>query len=321
VLLASGDDSVMLPSGTESGWHGVSGSDDEVTWLVGAGGQLASIEVDHVQARTDGPTFPLRDIATLGGAVVAVGEWGHIAREHEDGFREAESPTDGGLAAIALVSAGGTERLIAVGDLGTLLEITFDRATAITSPSESSFRDVISTDGHLLIAGTEGTLMRGDVGAFAPTRLASAGDLWSLDGTVDDAIVVGDAGFVARVRTAGHQRVPCEATASLRSVLRVGEVAYAVGEHGTAVRIADAGCVVEHDGGPTLNAVGLGPLGRPLAVGDDGVALERSDAGTWEPSEIQAGRVSLRGIERIERYVYVVGTGGTILRRIVADGT
>jgi serine/threonine protein kinase len=324
VLLASGDDSVVLPSGTENAWHGISGADDESTWLVGGGGQLASIEVDHVQTRVDGPTFPLRDIATIGGAVVAVGEWGHIVREHEDGFREGESPTDGGLAALTAVDAASPEdagRLIAVGDLGTIVEVRFDGATLLTSPSHASFRDIVSADGHVLIVGTEGVLLRGDIGAFAPTRLEEAGDLWSLDGTPDDALVVGDAGFVAQVTATGHERIPCDVTASLRSVLRVGEVAYAVGEHGTAVRISGASCIVEHDGGPTLNAVGLGPHGRPLAVGDEGVSLERSDAGAWELSDLDAGRASLRGIERIERYVYVVGTGGALLRRIVVDGS
>jgi hypothetical protein len=104
-------------------------------------------------------------------------------------------------------------------------------------------------------------------------------------------------------------------------VVRVGEQAFAVGEHGAVVRIEGDACVVEHEGGPTLNAVGLGPTGQPLAVGDEGVSLVRSDEGTWSASDLDVGRVSLRGLERIERYVYVVGTGGTILRHIVADGT
>ncbi len=318
VLLASGDDSVMLESGTENAWHGASGANDEATWVVGGGGQLATLEVDHLQTRVDGPTFPLRDVGTIGGAVVAVGEWGHIVREHEEGFRAAESPTDGGLAALAAVDE---TRLIAVGDLGTLVEVRFDGATLHDSPSRASFRDVVSGGGHLLIAGTEGTLMRGDLGAFAPTHLEDAGDLWSLDGTPTDAIVVGDAGFVAHVDGAGHQRIACAVTASLRSVVRAGEVAYAVGEHGAIVRISGASCAVEHDGGPTLNAVAVGPRGQPLAVGDEGVSLERSESGSWAPSDLEVGRTSLRGIERIDRYVYVVGTGGAILRRIVVDGS
>ena len=87
------------------------------------------------------------------------------------------------------------------------------------------------------------------------------------------------------------------------------------------VRIEDGHCAVEHDRGPTLNAVGLGAHGRPLAVGDEGMSLERNDAGAWEESDLDVGRASLRGIERIGRYVYVVGTGGALLRRIVVDGT
>jgi photosystem II stability/assembly factor-like uncharacterized protein len=113
---------------------------------------------------------------------------------------------------------------------------------------------------------------------------------------------------------------------SLRAVVRIGTTAYAVGEHGTVVRIDEAGCQAERVVDtittiPTLNAVGLGPRGMPLAVGDDGVSYERQADGTWTLSDLNAGRSSLRGIERIDGYVYVVGTGGTILRRVVVDGT
>ena len=75
------------------------------------------------------------------------------------------------------------------------------------------------------------------------------------------------------------------------------------------------------DAGITLNAVGLGPRGRPLAVGDQGVSVERQDDGRWTPSDLDVAHTSLRGIERIDGYVYVVGTGGTILRHIVVDGS
>jgi hypothetical protein len=65
----------------------------------------------------------------------------------------------------------------------------------------------------------------------------------------------------------------------------------------------------------------MGPHGRALAVGDRGASFERGDDGTWTAGDVDVGWISLRGIERIDEYVYLVGTGGTILRRIVVDGS
>ena len=324
VVLASGDESASIDSGFDGTWHGVSGADGESTWLVGSGGQVASIDGGRISTRIDGPTVPLRDIATISGAIVAVGEWGHVVRQTEEGFVLAPSGTDAGLGALAVLDES---RLVAVGDLGTMVEISFDHVVTHDSGTHVSLHDVVSDQGQLLIVGNDGTILRGTLDALSPTRIANVGDLWSLAGTPPDAIVVGDSGFVAHLDATSHHAIECpEGTPSLRAVLRVGTTAYAVGEHGGIVRIDAEGCMRESivppsDTLPTLNAIGLGPHGRPLAIGDEGSSFERQDDGTWTVGDVDAGRSSLRGIERIDEYVYIVGTGGTILRRIVVDGS
>ena len=145
-------------------------------------------------------------------------------------------------------------------------------------------------------------------------------------GSPHDAIAVGDHGYAAHLDAAGHTRIECgeEMTSSLRAVVRADAIAWAVGEHGVVVRLDAQGCTVERapdPAAPTLLAIGIGVHGRPFAVGDEGACVERDASGAWQASDLDAGRSSLRGVERIERYVYLVGTGGAILRRIVVDGT
>ncbi len=327
VFLASGDDTVQLTSGYDGTWHGAAGASGESTWLVGGGGQLATLEDGRVSTRVAGPTVPLRDVATIGGAIVAVGEWGRVIRETESGFEIVESPTDAGLGALASID---DSRLVAVGDSGTMVEIHFDHVTELASGTHASLHDVVAAGDTVLVVGNDGTVLRGVLGALAASRIADVGDLWAVDGVPSDAIAVGDHGFAAHFDGEGHHRIECEeGTPGLRAVFRHGEVAYAAGERGTIVRIDATSCVRERistasaeDALPTLNAIGLGVHGRPLAVGDEGSAFERQDDGSWTPSDdLEVGRTSLRGLERIERYVYVVGTGGTILRRIVVDGS
>jgi hypothetical protein len=325
VMLASGDQTLSLESGWDGTWHGVSGSDGESTWLVGGGGQIASIDGGAVATRMDGPTVPLRDIGSIAGAMVAVGEWGHVVRQTELGFVLADSPTDAGLGAVVALDEG---HLVAVGDGGTVVVISYDGVAAHDGGTHATLHDVVSDGGALLVVGNEGTILRGTPDALAATRISNVGDLWSVAGTPTDAIVVGDDGFVAHLDATSHRPIECgEDVPSLRAVMRAGAVAYAAGERGTVVRIDESGCtretVTDPTTGPrpTLNAIGLGPRGRPLAVGDEGISYERQPDGTWTLGDLSAGRSSLRGIERIDGYVYVVGTGGTILRRVVVDGS
>jgi photosystem II stability/assembly factor-like uncharacterized protein len=87
------------------------------------------------------------------------------------------------------------------------------------------------------------------------------------------------------------------------------------------VRLEERGCQVEHDGGPTLQGIGLGPHGRPFAVGDEGAALERGEDGSWAPVPLEVAGQSLRAVVRADRYVYIAGTGGVVLRHVLLDGT
>lgn len=327
VLLASGTDVVSLPSGFERGWHGVAGASDEATWLAGAGGRIASIEQDDaahgvfVRTATAGPTVPLRDVAAIGGAIVGVGEWGRIVREREHGFEESESPTDAGLAALAAIDES---RLLAVGDLGAIVEVRWDGASVVPSPTDASLRGVLVGDGgRVLMVGTGGTLVRGTLGALTASRIPEAGDLWAVAGTPDDAIAVGEAGTVVRVSATGAARLPCAEQASLRDVRRTPAGTFAVGEASTIVRVTATGCVREHGerGAPALESIALGPDGRPLAVGEHSTALVRTVEGAWEPVALDLGGNHARRIERLGRHVYVVGTGGVIVRHVIADGT
>lgn len=316
VVLVSGARTVELPSGFERAWHGVDGGADGPSWLVGVGGRLATIERDHVRIRTAGPTVPIRDLGGMGGALVAVGEWGRILRQREGIVARVESPTEAGLAALVQVNEG---RLLAVGDFGAMVDIRFDRATLLEAPTEASLRDGVSDGEALLVVGAGGTVLRGRIGAPRASVVPDVGDLWSVAGTPSEAVAVGDEGVVLRLSPTGFSRVPCETEATLRAVARTDAGTWAVGDDGRIVRVEADGCAIEHEGGPTLHAVGVGPHGRMLAAGDEGTVLERGEDGTWGPAGVEVGRASLRAIWRGRRYVYVAGTGGVLVRHILVD--
>ncbi|MFN7701886.1 MAG: hypothetical protein ACK5U8_28600, partial [Deltaproteobacteria bacterium] len=68
------------------------------------------------------------------------------------------------------------------------------------------------------------------------------------------------------------------------------------------------------------HGIGRGPDGHLLAVGDAGTAYRRGEDGAWTPLDLDAGGVSLRAVRSIDRYVFVVGAGGVVLRHIRVDG-
>ena len=325
VYLASGTQTVALDAGFEQPFNATAGASDAVTWVAGAGGHLATLDVDHVTTRVSGPVIPLRDIATIGGALIAVGEWGRIVRESADGMVQADSPTDAGLAALAALSES---ELLAVGDSGAMVRIDYDSAELLPFPdTSSSLRDVIASEGQVLIVGTGGTIAYGTVESLRMGSMHADGavDLWSLTGSPSDALVVGARGLVAPI-VGGRMGTPIDCGLGdlvLRSVHRTPDgVAYAVGDAATVVRIEGTSCVREHGvpEGHTLNAVGPSPDGSVLAVGDDGVALVRGADGTWSPTDIGVTHEHLRGLRGSERGVYVVGTGGTIVEHVRIDG-
>ncbi len=325
VYLASGDRTVRLETGFEQPLNAASGADDAVTWIAGAGGHLTTLDVDHVTTRVAGPVGSLRDVAAIGGALVAVGEWGRIVRETRDAFVQGESPTDAGLAALAALNE---RELIAVGDAGALVRIDYQQAELLPFPdTASSLRDVLADQGQVLIVGSGGTIAYGPLESLRLRSMPDGEgvDLWSLAGTAGDAIVVGERGLVAPI-VGGRlgERIDCGiGDVVLRSVHRDGGVAYAVGDAGLIVRIEGSACTLERsarEGAPNLNAVGPSPDGSILAVGDDGVAVTRASDGTWSSVELGTSYEHLRGLRAGSRSVLVVGTGGTILEHIRIDG-
>jgi len=318
VLLLSGDDTLLLPSGFDRTWHAVDGGERGPTWIAGTGGRLATIEADHVRTRTAGPAVPIRDLDAISGALVAVGEWGRILRQNETGFRQAESPTDAGLAALIPVNE---RQLIAVGDFGAIVDIRFDRTELVGSPTRSSLRDGVATGQRRLFVGAGGTVVRGREGSLEATVIPDAGDLWAVVGSPDRAYAVGDDGLVILLTAEGFSRVDCDTEADLRDVAfvyRVGNLA--VGTDGTILRIGDDGCTVERTGGADLHAVGYGPLGQAMAGGDDGTVLLRSADGSWSPAPVDVLGASIRSIWRSSRNVYLAGSGGVIVRHVRVDG-
>lgn len=311
VLLVHGERSEELPSGFESPWYALGGGLRGSTWMAGAGGRLATIEADHVRTRTAGPTVPIRALGSMGGALVAAGEWGRILRERERGLEQVDSPTDAGLAGLVQLGEG---HLLAVGDFGAMVDVQHDRAVLVESPTQVSLRAGVAQGDELLVVGAQGHVLRGALGVLRVSVVAGAGDLWAVGGSPRDAVVVGEGGLVLRVRDGASTRVPCAGEGTLRAVARTPEGTWAAGDRGRVVRIEAGGCVEEHGEGPTLHALGVGPHGRLLSAGDDGTVLARGPGGRWTPEAVDVGGASIRVIWRSDRHVYLGGSEGVLVR-------
>ncbi len=310
VLLVAGERGVRLESGGERGFRAVDAAEGAAPWLVGDGGLLARLEGDHLVLLTSGPTETLFDLATLGGRLVAVGRWGTILRYDGQRLTRAPSPTDAALTGVAALSP---DRLLAVGDHGTLVEIRWDAAALIEGPREHSWRDVVAAEGVALAVGTGGALLRGAPGAWAQSEV-SGGGLWAVAGTPDDALAVGDEGQVWRVTLATAERRATCGVQTLRGVWRDGDEAWIVGDGGSIWRLRDEGCEREESGvSAALHGVGPGPRGRPMVVGEHGVALERGADGSWTVMDIGTD-LGLYAVHATDRDVFVVGAGGVVLR-------
>jgi len=317
VLLLAGSRFVRLDSGSDNALRGAGSADPGGTWVAGDNGRLAQVDGGHLRLLTAGHTGAVFDVDALGGALVAVGQYGALLRHRDRRFVTDASGTDAALAALAQLR---DDALVAVGDVGTVVEITWDSARVLETPEDPrpGWRDVVAGNGELLAVGTEGRLLRGAPGAFTITQVDDVGALWAVAGTPDDAIVVGE-DAVLRVDGASVSRVGCEG--SWRGVTRGEEGTWLVGEGGRVARLSEDGaCSTEHEDGETLHAIGPGPNGRLLAVGEDGYAIERGEDGAWADFEIPSGDFDLRGIYRTDRDVYVVGVGGVILRHPRLDG-
>ena len=213
--------------------------------------------------------------------------------------------------ALAAIDDG---RLIAVGDHGAMVEIEYDSARMLDEGGEVSWRDVVSKDGAVLAVGTGGALARGVLGALVVSRVGEAG-FRAVAGTPDDAVVVGDAGTVLRVRGNGQEPVRGCGDGMLRGAWRDADgTTWIVGDAGRVFRLAATGdCALEREGGRALYGVGPAPSGGVLAVGERGAAFVRGADGAWAPADLDTD-LDLHGVLATERDVMVVGVGGLVLR-------
>jgi predicted Ser/Thr protein kinase len=316
LVLLSGDAHRFLETGFRRAWHAIDGGRQGPTWLLGAGGQMATVEEAFVRVRTGGDTSSIRALGGMGGALVAVGEYGHLLREVEMGLAPSESPTEAGLAALIQLREG---ELLAVGDDGAIVDIRHDGARLLESPTRSSLRDGLVEGDELLLVGADGVVVRGTTALLRASRIEGVGDLWGVAGRPSSAVAVGADGAVLRVFGEGFQRHPCRAAGTLHDVIADGEEFVAVGVEGRIVRIRPDGCEVEREGGPDLHAIGRSPEGRLAAGGDDGAYLERGDDGMWRRGNVNVQGASIRAIWRSDRHVWLGGTGGILVRHVRLD--
>jgi len=320
VYLLDGERSVALSSGDDLGFRGIGGGEGMATWLVGDGGRLARVDGDHLRMLTAGPVATLFDVTDLAGVLVVVGQWGTLAKTTDGRLTSVETPTEVALSAVAKLE---DHRLIAVGDEGQLLEITFDavRRHELDADDSVGLRDLVAGGGVLVGVGAGGAIVRGAPGAFVVERVPELGTLWGIAGDPDRALAVGADGAVVRIEGPTETRVLCPEGPTLRDVMLQtegeAETYWAVGDSGRILRIDDEGCVAEReasDDGPVLHAVELGPNGRPFAVGEDGAAFERGEDGTWTALDLSVGGLELRGLHRTDHDVYLVGASGLVMR-------
>ena len=315
VLMVSGSRAVRLESDDARPLFGIGAAENANAWAVGAGGKLVALARDHLVVLTAGTTKSLYGLASFAGVPVAVGIDGQVLRLTDGRFQDVTPhATDAGLAAVVALSEA---QLVAVGDSGVILTIDLDGARRVSSPTEASLRGVVASDEALVAIGAGGTVVRGTLGALVARTLSGVGTLYGIAGTPASAFIVGEGGAIFRSDAATEQRIACSEHADLRGVVLDGAGAVAVGDGGVIVRITDAGCVVERPFSATvrdLYAVAPGPNGRLLAVGESGTALERTDAGTWEPYELDAGGYDLHRIVTTDRDIFVIGAGGVVLR-------
>ncbi|MBX3245575.1 MAG: serine/threonine protein kinase [Myxococcales bacterium] len=309
VLVLVGDRGVRFDSGSERVLRGIGSVRGGPTWVVGDGGFLGAVERDRMRILTAGHTGGLFDVATLAGTLVAVGANGGLLRERDRRLVVEPRPTDAALAGLAALE---DDRLVAVGDHGTLVEIGYDTTRVIEGP-DAFWRDVVAADGVMLAVGTRGAIGHGPPGTLAGRTAAGEPNLWAVAGTPSDAIAVGEGGVVLGLRNGATTRLPGCGTTTLRAVHRAGDVAWIAGDEGRVYRHAEGSCALEREGGPTLHGIGPGPNGGVLAVGAEGAAYERGEDGEWSQLDLDT-ELELRAVHATDRDVYVAGAGGLLLR-------
>ncbi|MCA9534197.1 MAG: protein kinase [Myxococcales bacterium] len=322
VLLLAGERSVRLGSGTDQPFRDIAGADGGTTWVVGDAGRLALIAGDHLILLTEGTSRTLRAAASLAGRLVVVGEWGTLLREGESQFTPGTSGTDAALAGLATYQ---DDTLVAVGDQGVMLGITWSAVREIDSPTEQPLRAVVASAGWLTAVGAAGTIVRGPLEALRAETLPSEPTLWGISGDGETSTAVGDAGTIVRLTRLTTAVVPCPEARGMRfrGVYQGPTDTFAVGAGGAILRLTGDTCVVEQAPQPDramLFAVGLDDEGRVFAAGEEGVAFVRSPDGTWAALDLGVD-VGIYGMLRTDRDVWLLGASGAILRHPRTDDT
>ncbi|MEO0324643.1 MAG: hypothetical protein AAF447_16900, partial [Myxococcota bacterium] len=258
--------------------------------------------------------------ASLGGVPFLVGRWGAVLRLGPGRFEGRESPTDAGLTGVASLGDG---RLLAVGDADTLVLLRYDGSELLAAPPgpPASWKDVVARAGLVLAVGSEGAMLQGSPEALVRSQAAGVGTLRAVAGSPERAVVVGDAGLVLRLGLTGSVTPERCGEGDLVDVSWDGAgPAFAVGADGRIVRLdgleGTLRCVEERGAGDAaLHAIGPGWDGETLlAVGENGQALARDDAGRWASVDMDAAGFDLFGVHRTERDLLVFGAGGVVLR-------
>ena len=235
-----------IPAFARTGWR-VSNSLHTDLALRLRGGTWSQLAGDEALLR-------LRAVGRVGGAVVAVGDHGTIARVAGDSIVTERIDTRRDLYALA---AADGQRALCVGDGGTVIERTTVSATALPS-----FGVVLRWNGrewNSFSAGTE---------AF----------LYGVCGrALDDVVVVGLSGTSAHFDGRRWSRRATGTTADLLGVAPLDDTRWiTVGTRGTAL-VWDGAAWIEEDTGTDagLRAVWVAGDGTVWAAGDGGTVRRR----------------------------------------------
>lgn len=316
VLVIGGLSSIRLDSGERRSLQAIAATPGRPPVAVGQGGFVVGVGPDRIVRMTGGHSRALFDVALVSGALIAVGAEGTALRERETRFEVMQVPIGSGLSALANLTP---DAAVAVGDLGAILEVTYQGVRGMVSPTDANLRGVVTGGGELLAVGTGGTLVRGHEGAFQRILAPVEADLRAVVGTPDDALVVGDAGTVLRVRGGDVDRIDCGVDEALHAAVRVDADFLVAGDDGLVLRVGDAGCSLVRRGGPDLRAIGPDGNGALLMVGVDGAALKLAlplaPGAEAVAVKMDTAGHDLHAIRAFDRDVVLVGGGGVILRR------
>lgn len=314
--LTTGGTTGFPSGGSGPGWRGRG----EITWAVGARGELLHVDAKSFGSHDAGSVSDLHAIAGDGQATAwIVGEEGLALYTLDGGetWDRVTLPAAGTLRAIALA---GTELVQLAGDDGQWF-VSRDggvRFSVLQTPRVPWTG--LATDGLGLFTfatGSDGSLWRHDAEAHALERVfAGSAPLRAIAITEagDRVIAVGDAGTWIESEDLGETWIARDVDTQ-RDLFAVrvssqNDLALAVGEAGVVVRVESSeGSVDELPGDAVfragsaaewaLRAIDLSAEDRVIVVGDAGLAFTSHDTGrSWHPMGL-ANTQDLHGVVRL----------------------